>query len=48
MAERPRKLDAFSIIVQRYLQNHAQNWIFLGHPIGASGAIYVRRFIQNF
>ena len=35
------KLDAFSINVQRYSQNHAQNWIF-GPPMGASGTyIYV-------
>ena len=34
------KLDTFSINVQRYSQNHAQNWIFFGHPMGASGAIY--------
>ena len=27
------KLDTFSINVQRYSQNHAQNWI-LGHPVG--------------
>ena len=27
------KLDAFSINVQRYSQNHAQNWIF-GPPYG--------------
>jgi len=28
MAERPRDLDAFSINVQRYSQNNAQNCIF--------------------
>jgi len=39
MAEKRAKLDTFSINVQRYLQNHAQNWI-LGHPMGALGAIY--------
>jgi len=33
-------LDTFSIDVQRYSQNHAQNWIFLGHPMGASRAMY--------
>ena len=33
------KLDTFSINVQRYSQNHAQNWI-LGPPYGGSGAIY--------
>jgi len=33
------KLDAFSINVQCYSQNHAQNWIF-GPLCEASGAIY--------
>ena len=28
------KLDTLSVNVQRYSQNHAQNWIFLGHPLG--------------
>jgi len=32
-------LDTFTINVQRYSQNHAQNWIF-GSPYRASGAIY--------
>jgi len=31
------KLDTFSINVQRYPQNH--KIAFLGHPMGASGAI---------
>jgi len=34
------KLDAFSINVQRYSQNHAQNWIFGTPYMGASEAIY--------
>ena len=33
------KLNTFSINVQRYSQNLAQNWIF-GPPYGASGATY--------
>jgi len=34
MAERPREAcDTFLINVQRYSQNHAQNWIF-GPPYG--------------
>ena len=33
------KLDIFSINVQRYAQNHAQNWI-LGHAMRAPGAMY--------
>jgi len=44
------KLGAFSINVQRYLQNH--KIAFLGHPIGASGAIqalYMKVLMQmNF
>jgi len=39
MTEIPREIDTFSINVQRYSQNHAQNWIF-GPPYGASGAMY--------
>jgi len=34
------KLDTFSMNVWRYSQNHALNCIFLGHPMGALGAIY--------
>jgi len=34
MAERRAKLDTSSINVQRYSQNHAQNWIF-GPPYGS-------------
>jgi len=39
VAQRDRaKLDRFSINVQRYSQNHAQDCI-LGHSMGASRAI---------
>ena len=55
MAERPRKVDTFSTNVQRYSQNHAQNWIF-GHPIpigwpkiqsGAMYALYLKFLTQR-
>jgi len=40
LSQRDRaKLHTFSIIVQSYLQNHEKIG-FLGHPMGASGAIY--------
>ena len=39
------KLDTFSINLERYSQNHAQNWIF-GPPMKHQGQ-YVR-FVLNF
>ena len=47
MAERPREAILFSINVQRYSQNHAQNWIF-GPPFGGiKGNIYALSEIFN-
>jgi len=41
MAERPCVLDTSSINVQRYSQNHAQNWIF-GETLWGHHGQYIR------